>query len=153
MTTWTPFTLAVVTNALPTDMAQLYATWITAHPEKVNRLAEIVVETRTTVRDAVSTNPRNLIDVETDTVPTVGFRHALNMAFYSLGMEMGAQLGPDAHSQFLRADLWVRMVQTGGIPIPCDVALRGGTPSYRGKAVGRGLKVSWATDCADSEGV
>ena len=34
MTIWTPFTLAVVTNALPTDLGQLYTNWITAHPEK-----------------------------------------------------------------------------------------------------------------------
>ena len=73
MTTWTPFTLAVVTNALPSDMGQLYANWITAHPEKANRLAEIVEEVRRTFRDAVSTNPRTLMDPETDTVRTVSF--------------------------------------------------------------------------------
>ena len=129
MTTWTPFTLAVVTNALPTDVGQLYTNWITAHPEKANRLVEIVTETRQAIRDAVSTNPRNIIDPATDTVPTVGFRHGLNMVFFSLGMEMGAQMGPDAHSQMLRADLWLRMVQTGGIPMAVDVGMRGGTPS------------------------
>ena len=131
MTTWTPFTLAVVTNALPSDMGQLYANWITAHPEKANRLEEIVEEIRRTFRDAVSTNPRTLMDTATDTVPTVAFRHALNMTFFNLGMEMGAQLGPDAHSQFLRADLWLRMVQTGGISaMPVDADMRGGTPSF-----------------------
>ena len=130
MTTWTPFTVDVVKNALPSDMGQLYANWITAHPEKANRLAEIVDETRRTFRDAVSTNPRTLMDPETDTVPTVAFRHALNVLYFNLGMEMGAQLGPDAHSQYLRADLWLRMVQTGGIPMPVDADLRGGTPSF-----------------------
>ena len=139
MTTWTPFTVDVVKNALPSDMGQLYANWITAHPEKANRLAEIVDETRRTFRDAVSTNPRTLMDPETDTVPTVAFRHALNVLFFNLGMEMGAQLGPDAHSQYLRADLWLRMVQTGGIPMPVDADLRGGTPSYK-KAEGCRLK-------------
>ena len=131
MTTWTPFTVDVVKNALPSDMGQLYANWITAHPEKANRLAEIVDETRRTFRDAVSTNPRTLMDPETDTVPTVAFRHALNVLFFNLGMEMGAQLGPDAHSQYLRADLWLRMVQTGGISaMPVDADMRGGTPSF-----------------------
>ncbi len=83
------------------------------------------------IREAVSTNPRNIIDTATDTVPTVGFRHALNMVFFSLGMEMGAQLGPDAHSQMLRADLWVRMAQTGGGPMPWISGCAGGKPSYR----------------------
>ena len=58
MTTWTPFTLAVVTNAMPSDVGQLYTNWITAHPEKANRLGEIVVETRQTFSNAVAANPR-----------------------------------------------------------------------------------------------
>ena len=130
MTTWTPFTLAVVTNALPSDMGQLYANWITAHPDKVNRLGEIVEEVRRTFRDAVAANLKNLMDSESDSVPNVGFRHALNMTIFNLGMEMGVALGPDAYSQVVRADLWLRMVQNGGIPISCAVELRGGTPSF-----------------------
>jgi hypothetical protein len=112
-------------------MAQLYANWLTAHPEKANRLAEIVAETRATFRDAVSANPANVMDTATDTVPNVGFRHALNMAIYNLGMEMGAQMASDADSVVTRAEIWLRMVENGGIPIPCDEDLRGGTPSYR----------------------
>ena len=140
MTTWTPFTTDVVENALPTALEQTYQTWITANPGKANRLSQLVDETRQTFRDAISTNPRNLIDSEMDTVPTVGFRHALNMVYFNLGMEMGATMGPDAHSQFLRADLWLRLVMTGAIPMmPVDADLRGGTPSYK-TPVRRGLE-------------
>ncbi len=131
MTTWTPFTLAVVMNALPSDLEQLRSNWVTAHPEKANRLAEIVEETRKAFRDAVKTNPLNIMDTALDTVPTIGFRHALNMAIYNLGMEMGAQMAADAGSVVTRAEIWLRMVENGGIPIPCDEELRGGTPSYR----------------------
>ena len=46
-------------------------------------------------------------------------------------------MSPDAHSQFLRADLWVRLVMTGGIPMmPVDDDLRGGTPSFSAPARG-----------------
>ena len=38
---------------------------------------------------------------------------------------MGAQTGPDAQSQVLRADLWVRMVQSGSVPMPVDAGMRG----------------------------
>ena len=131
MTTWTPFTLAVVTNALPSDLEQLRSNWVTAHPEKTNRLAEIVVEIRTAFRDAVKANLLNVMDTATDTVPTIGFRHALNMAIYNLGMEMGAQMATDADNVVTRAEIWLRMVENGGIPVPCDEELRGGTPSYR----------------------
>ena len=84
MTTWTPFTTDVVENAMPTALDQTFKTWIAANPGKANRLAELVDETRRTFRDAISTNPRSLVDSETDTVPTVGFRHALNMLFFNL---------------------------------------------------------------------
>ena len=131
MTTWTPFTLAVVMNALPSDLEQLRSNWVTAHPEKANRLAEIVEEIRKAFRDAVKTNPLNIVDAAPDTVPTIGFRHALNMAIYNLGMEMGVEMAADADSVVTRAEIWLRMVENGGIPIPCDDELRGGTPSYR----------------------
>jgi selenocysteine lyase/cysteine desulfurase len=131
MTTWTPFTLAVVLNALPSDMEQLRQNWVTAHPEKANRLAEIVEETRRAFRDAVAANPRNVLDAATETVPTTGFRHALSLVFYHLGMEMGAQMAADADNVVTRAEIWLRMVENGGIPIPCDEELRGGTPRYR----------------------
>ena len=131
MTTWTPFTLAVVTNALPTALAQTYANWVIANPGKANRLGEIVEETRKAFRDAVGTNPLNLMDGDLETVPNVGYRHAVDLVIYTLGRETGAELGADAYNQAMRADVWLRMVENGGIPIPCDAELRGGTPSYQ----------------------
>jgi hypothetical protein len=131
MTTWTPFTLSVVLHALPSDMEQLRQNWVTAHPEKANRLAEIVEETRRAFRDAVTANRANIVDPMPDTVPTIGFRHALNLAIYNLGMEMGAQMAADADNVVTRAEIWLRMVENGGIPISVDPELRGGTPSYK----------------------
>lgn len=131
MTTWTSFTLAVVTNTLPSDLEQLRVNWVTAHPEKANRLAEIVEEVRKTFRDAVLSNRLNVMDSATDTVPTIGFRHALNLAIYNLGMEMGAQMAADADNVVTRAEIWLRMVEGGTIPIPCDEEARGGTPTYK----------------------
>ena len=130
MKTWTPFTLAVVTNALPTDLAALYASWLTANPGKACRLAELVVEVRQAFRDAVAANTSNVVDTAIDTVPTIGFRHALNMVIYNLGMEMGAELAADADNMVTRAEIWLRMVENGGILIPTDADVAGGTPSY-----------------------
>ena len=130
MTPWTPFTVAVVTNAMPSTLAVFYTAWVNAHPEKANRLAEIVDEERKQFRDAVSANPLNLLDTAVDTVPNVGLRHAINMAVYELGIEMGYSFDASAYDQVTRAQIWLRMVQNGTIPIPCDPELRGGTPSY-----------------------
>lgn len=131
MTTWTPITLSVVLNALPSDLETQRAAWVLAHPEKANRLAEIVDEVRAAFRDAVQSNPANVMDAATDTVPNAGLRHALNLAMFSLAMEMGATLDANANDVVTRADIWLRMVANGSIPIACDAAVRGGTPSYR----------------------
>ena len=131
MNTWTPFTLAVVTNALPTDLAAAYATWLTANPGKSGRLAELVAETMTMIRAGISANPANVLDLATNTVPTVSFRYALNMVIFNLGMEMGVAMSTEAYNLISQANLWLRMVQDGTVPIPCDEDVRGGTPSYK----------------------
>lgn len=130
MAAWTELTAAVVTNALPTDMRNLYASWVDANPAKASRLAELVAEMRATFRQAVASNSQCELDVDPNTVPTTGFRHALNGVIFNLGMEMGVQFAPEVYTLITRADIWLRMVQNGGIK-PVGVMVGGGTPSYR----------------------
>jgi hypothetical protein len=138
---WTELTAAVVTNALPTDMANIYRSWVDANPAKAGRLAELVAEMRETFRQAVASNPQCELDANPNTVPTTGFRHALNSVVFNLGMEMGVQFAPEVYTLVTRADIWLRMVQNGGIN-PVDVMAGGGTPSYRGSRRTRWLR--WA---------
>ena len=126
---WTEFTLDVVLKALPTDMGTLYRSWVDANPGKANRLSELVAETRETFRQAVQANPANLVEGNPDMVPATGFRHALNSVIFNLGMEMGVQFAPEVYTLTARADIWLRMVQNGGIPV--DTMEGKGTPSYR----------------------
>jgi hypothetical protein len=126
---WTELTVAAVQDALPSDLATLYASWVEANPSKGTRLGDLVVEVRKTFRTAVVANPANRLDDNPDTVPTTGFRHAVNMVIFNLGMEMGVQLSSEADGLITRADIWLRMVQNGGIPI--DSMAGEGSPSYR----------------------
>ena len=126
---WTELTVEAVQNALPSDLATLYASWVEANPTKANRFGELVAEVRKTFRTAVEANPANQLDVNPNTVPTTGFRHAINMVIFNLGMEMGVQLSSEADGLITRADIWLRMVQNGGIPI--DSMAGEGSPSYR----------------------
>ena len=129
MGAWTQLTADVVRNALPTDMATLYGSWVDANPGKANRLAELVAEVVATYREAVAVNPLNVMDSATDTVPTTGFRHALNTVIFNLGMEMGVQFDPSVYTLTTRADIWLRMVQSGSVaPVPS--AAGEGTPSF-----------------------
>ena len=128
MGAWTEFTVAVVTNAMPTDLGTLYASWVDAKPGKVNRLGELVAEVRNTFRKAVEANPANQLDEDPDTVPAPGFTHALNLVIFQLGMEMGAQFAPEVYGLNVQANIWLRMVQDGSIPV--DSTAGDGTPSY-----------------------
>ena len=130
MGAWTELSVDVVRNALPTDMGNLYASWVDANAAKANRLTELVAETREMFRQAVAGNPVCTVDTDPNTVPTTGFRHALNTVIFNLGMEMGVQFAPEVYTLITRADIWLRMVQNGGIN-PVDTSAGGGTPTYR----------------------
>ena len=136
MGVWAEFTLAAVTNALPTDIATLYAAWVDANPSKVDRLSELVAETVRTFRDAVKANPLNGMDAAVNTIPSVAYHHALHWVIFNLGMEMGVQFAPQVYTLNTEANVWLRMVQNGGIPV--DLMAEDGTPSYR-RPVGRWL--------------
>lgn len=114
---------------MPTDLGTLYASWVDANPGKANRLSELVTEVVRTFREAVASSAGSELDANPDTVPATGFRHALNSVIFHLGMEMGVQFAPEVYTLMTRADIWLRMVQNGGIPL--DAAGRVGTPSYR----------------------
>ena len=130
MSTWTPFTDDVVLAAMSVDMRTAYDAWIVAHPEKADRLMVLVADTLANFRDAVAANLANWIDPELDTVPSVGLRHAVNVTLFSLAAEMSFTLPAELATQVTRADIWLRLVQNGTIPIPQDPSQRGGHPSY-----------------------
>jgi len=126
--TWTELSLDVVRNALPTDLATLHASWVDANPAKANRLSEVVAEVLRTFRAAVEANPANIMDEDANTVPSAGFRHALNSVLFNIGMEMGVQFSPEVYAAMSRAEVWLRMVQNGGIPV--NTMAGKGSPSY-----------------------
>jgi len=133
---WKELTVETVLNALPTDMGNLYRSWVDANPTKVNRLAEIVSETVTMFREAVAVYPWYVMDPDIIMVPVSGFRHALDMVIFNLGMEMGVQFAPEVYSLITQANVWLRMVQTGKIRA-VDTIGDGGTPLYSQKSVFR----------------
>ena len=77
MSGWTPLTVETVLNALPTDMGNLYRSWIDANPAKTERLGEIVAETVNMFREAVAVYPWYVMDPDITMVPVSGFRHNL----------------------------------------------------------------------------
>ena len=133
MSGWKELTSETVLNALPTDMGNLYRSWVDANPSKVNRLAEIVAETVNMFRETVEVYPWYVMDPDITKVPVSGFRHALDMVIFNLGMEMGVQFAPEVYSLVTQANVWLRMVQTGRIRA-VDTIGDGGTPRFTKKS-------------------
>ena len=130
MAAWTELSFEDVVNGCPTEIWTLYKSWVDANPPKAHRLRELVLETVATFRGAVAANPACVVDPNPATVPTTGFRHALNLVIFNLGMEMGVPFSSDVATLATRADVWLRMVQSGTInpvtPVGADAS-----PSYR----------------------
>lgn len=133
MSGWNELTSETVLNALPTDMGNLYRSWVDANPTKANRLGEIVAETVNMFREAVAVYPWYLMEPDLTKVPASGFRHALDMIIFNLGMEMGVQFAPEVYSLITQANVWLRMVQTGKIRA-VDTVGDCGTPRYTQKS-------------------
>jgi len=130
MSGWKELTSETVLNALPTDMGNLYRSWVDANPTKTSRLGEIVAETVNMFREVIEVYPWYVMDPDLAKVPVSGFRHALDMIIFNLGMEMGVQFAPEVYSLITQANVWLRMVQTGKIRA-VDTIGDGGTPRFQ----------------------
>ncbi len=138
MAAWTEFTLAVVEEALPTDVKGFYDAWVARDAGRAGRLGELVDETVSLFRQAVASNPANVLDPDETKIPVTGYRHALNMLVFNLAMETGAELVPEVYTLMMRADIWLRLVQRGQIQPDPQNANRG-TPSYEAGNTERAL--------------
>ena len=129
MSGWSQFTVETVKKGMPTEMDNLSRTWVDANPAKSNRLAEHVAETLASFRKAVRTQSWVIMDEDPDTIPATGIRHALNMVFFNLGMEMGVQFAPEVYGLNVQANIWLRMAEAGSLKTV--EAEADGTPTYK----------------------
>jgi hypothetical protein len=129
---WTELTAAKVQASLPTDIGNLYQSWVEGNPSKAGRLAELAAETVEVFRKAVKTQKRVIMDEGAAMIPSTGYPHALNLVVFNLGMEMGVQFAPQVYSLFVQAHIWLRMVQAGTMrPVEWEEEeATAGAPSY-----------------------
>ena len=92
MATWVPFTEAVFQNSLPVFVLSAHSAWVLANPTKAPRLTEIVADVLATFRDAVAANPLNVMDEDANNIPAAGLQYAVDLAAYTLWIEMGTYL-------------------------------------------------------------
>lgn len=131
---WVTFDLAVVKNAMPSDMDKLHQTWVAENPGKAARLEELTAENRELLRGVCKARKGTVIDPDVNTIPINGFRHAMNLVVFDLGMEMGVEFAPAVFNLYTSANVWLRLVAAGTVnPVPSDAAESEavGTPWYQ----------------------
>ena len=124
MADWPVLTVTTILNVMPTDLKNMYASWIEGNADKVDRLSELVTESVAIFREVVD---ESLRDEDETTVPITGYRHAINMIIFNLGMEMGVEFASEVFSLFSQANTWLRMTERGGLGGAVAIV---GTPSY-----------------------
>ena len=148
MSGWTVLTVEKVKAVLPTDMDNLYRSWVEANPEKGGRLVELVASTADAFREAVKTQRWVVMPENPMMIPATGYQHAVNLVVFNLGMEMGVQFAPEVYSLHTQANIWLRMVQAGAMrPVEWKAEeATAGDPSYR---VGTRNVGGWSVRCID----
>ncbi len=135
MSGWTALTASKVEAVLPTDMGNLYRSWVEGNPSKGGRLVELVASTVEAFREAVKTQRWVVMHEDPTMIPATGYQHAVNLVVFNLGMEMGVQFAPEVYSLHTQANIWLRMVQAGTMrPVEWSMTAAGvGSPQYQAR--------------------
>ena len=129
MSGWVTVDEAYVLGAMPTELAGPYSAWIGKEPDKAGRLAEIVRGVVGDFRTGLRSNPTVVLDEGAGTLPERSVRHALNIIYYNLGLEMGLMINFSAQQGYINAEIYVRQLYTSEAVIDRDRL--SDTPSYR----------------------
>jgi len=127
---WVAFDEARVLADFPTDLKGEYDAWIVVYPDKAGRLADIISSTVEEFRDAITSNPANILDADPGKIPESCVRSAETIVFYQLMMEMGTEMTAEAHQSMTRAEMFLRMVAYNHFTTTSDEAGAGPTPRY-----------------------
>lgn len=117
---------AVMSAALYLD----YQQWLTAHPDKEGRLATIIQQTAAEFRSAIQANGLPLSDDRENALPESCLRHAQTTILFELKKELGQTLSEAENAAAVRADVFLRGIWMGSIPVTADPSAQ--SPSYKG---------------------
>ncbi len=130
MMAWVTVDAAYVISAMPAELLGPYNAWIAGTPEKAERLAAIARGVVSDFRTGLKSNPTVVMALGADELPERAVRHALNIVFYNLALEMGLTVNYSALQAFVNAEIYAR--QLYGQEAMIDPERLSDAPSYRG---------------------
>ena len=107
---WTVLDEAKVLADCPTDLRPDYDQWLVDYPDKAGRLAEITGGIVAEFRDAIASNPENLLNENPAALPESCIRHAEILIYGTLSMEMGRELPPDERQSMTQSEMFLRQI-------------------------------------------
>ena len=119
-----------IESVMPSGLLLDYQAWIVSNPEKGTRLAEIIQQTVAEFRSAIQVNGLPLSDDRVNALPESCLRHTQSTILFELKKEIGINLTESENIAAVRADVFLRGIWLGSIPVTADLSSQ--TPSYQG---------------------
>lgn len=124
---WTQLNEAKVLANFPSDIQPAYTSWVVANPPKATRAGELAASTAAEFRAALTSNSANILDPDPLAIPDSCLRHALNIIYGQLALEMGINLTSERQQSVTRADIFLRQISYGHFQV--NAASGGGQPT------------------------
>ncbi|HOW98890.1 MAG TPA: hypothetical protein PK634_14000 [Kiritimatiellia bacterium] len=97
----------------PSELQPLYETWLSENPDKAGQLASIISNTAAEIRALIASNPTNTLDEDETKIPLSLLRQAETLIYFTLSMEMGVSIAPEANQAMIRAEITLRTLVYG----------------------------------------
>ena len=117
-------------SVMNSDLLGDYNQWLIDNPEKEGRLATIIQQTAAEFRSAIQANGLPLSDDRENALPESCLRHAQTTILFELKKELGQTLSEAENAAAVRADVFLRGIWMGSIPVTADPSAQ--SPSYKG---------------------
>ncbi|MGE4489225.1 MAG: hypothetical protein AB7E95_06765 [Kiritimatiellales bacterium] len=126
---WFELTVEHMEFVMNDDLLEDYQEWQLDHPQKEGRLSVIIDQTAAEFRSAIRANGLPLADDRENALPESCLRHAQTTVLFELKKEMGQTLSEAENAAAVRADVFLRGIWMGSVPVTADSAAQ--SPSYK----------------------
>ena len=123
-------TEAHLESVMHEDLLSDYERWVDKNPSKEGRLEAIIQQTAAEFRSAIQANGLPLSDESPTALPESCVRHAQSTILFELRKEIGVNLTESENIAAVRADIFLRGIWTGTIPVTADPQSH--SPSFQG---------------------
>ena len=123
-------TTEYIESVMPPTLHNSYQAWLINNPEREGRLAELIQQTAAEFRSAIQANGLPLSNETATAIPESCARHAIATILFEIRREIGINQTESENIAAVRADVFLRGVWTGTIPVTADPQSH--SPSYQG---------------------